>query len=189
MLKLFLDTEFTGLYQYTELISIAIVAETGEEFYAEFTDFNKDKVSSWVEDNVVAHLFVDAKNQSFDLRKMHLLGNRNEVKSALLIWLNQFALKKDIEGNILPSLQFWADVPHYDWVLFCELFGGALNIPKNIYYMCFDLATLIFSKTDKCDNERNDIIDITKMPNFIKLHNALYDAHQGRLIYQTLLEY
>ncbi len=34
MFKIFLDTEFTGLTQNGSLISIAFVAETGEEFYA-----------------------------------------------------------------------------------------------------------------------------------------------------------
>lgn len=33
-IKIFLDTEFTGLTQNTSLISIGLVAETGEEFYA-----------------------------------------------------------------------------------------------------------------------------------------------------------
>jgi len=33
MTKVFLDTEFTGLHQGTSLISLALVAESGEEFY------------------------------------------------------------------------------------------------------------------------------------------------------------
>jgi hypothetical protein len=37
-LTLFLDTEFTTLAPGNKLISIALVAETGESFYAELTD-------------------------------------------------------------------------------------------------------------------------------------------------------
>ncbi len=36
--KVFFDTEFTGLRQQTTLISIGLVAETGETFYAELTE-------------------------------------------------------------------------------------------------------------------------------------------------------
>jgi hypothetical protein len=36
--KLFLDTEFTGLHQNTTLISIGLIADTGDTFYAELTD-------------------------------------------------------------------------------------------------------------------------------------------------------
>lgn len=37
-MKLFLDTEFTDLVPGNKLISIALVAEDGEYFYAELTD-------------------------------------------------------------------------------------------------------------------------------------------------------
>jgi hypothetical protein len=37
-MKLFLDCEFTQLNQSAKLISLALVAETGQEFYVELTD-------------------------------------------------------------------------------------------------------------------------------------------------------
>jgi len=37
-LKIFLDCEFTQLNQYSKLISLALVSESGEEFYVELTD-------------------------------------------------------------------------------------------------------------------------------------------------------
>jgi len=42
-----LDTEFTNFVQ-TDLISIALVAEDGREFYAERTDFRRDDSSEFV---------------------------------------------------------------------------------------------------------------------------------------------
>jgi hypothetical protein len=41
--KLFLDTEFTGLHQNTTLISIGLIADTGDTFYAELTDYDRIK--------------------------------------------------------------------------------------------------------------------------------------------------
>lgn len=43
--KIFFDTEFTGLHQKTTLISIGFIAETGETFYAELTDYNKSQIN------------------------------------------------------------------------------------------------------------------------------------------------
>jgi len=180
--KLFLDTEFTGLHQKTTLISLALVAETGEEFYAEFTDYDKNQVDDWVLQNVISKLFLNDKNQSRKLEKMYIRGNRSEVKSALLIWLEQFGIEKNEKDEIVPSLQIWADVPHYDWVLFCELFGGARSIPKQIHSKALDLSTLLFAKgvdiTGK-NFELKDLIDEKDLPKNFKPHNALSDAQLG----------
>ena len=48
MKTIFLDTEFTGLTQSAQLISLALVADTGEEFYAEFTDYELVDASDWM---------------------------------------------------------------------------------------------------------------------------------------------
>ncbi len=48
MKTILLDTEFTGLTQFTQLISLALVADTGEEFYAEFTDYDLDDKKDWM---------------------------------------------------------------------------------------------------------------------------------------------
>ena len=37
----FLDTEFTGLHKYAQLISIGLVAENGSMFYGEVTDWDR----------------------------------------------------------------------------------------------------------------------------------------------------
>jgi len=40
-MKIYFDTEFTGLHKNTTLISIGCVAENGKTFYAELTDYDK----------------------------------------------------------------------------------------------------------------------------------------------------
>ena len=184
MIKLLLDTEFTGLHQKTTLVSLALVAETGEEFYAEFTDYDKNQVDDWLVENVIAKLFLNDTNQSHKLNKMRIKGNRSEIKSALLIWLEQFINEKEI----LPNLQIWTDVPHYDWVLFCELFGGARNIPKQIHFKALDLSTLMFAKGLDINKPLMDFMDKNeKLPDDYRLHNALSDAKLGMKILKKLL--
>jgi hypothetical protein len=133
MTRIFLDTEFTGLHQKTTLISLAMVAETGEEFYAEFTDYDRTQLSGWLHENVLTKLWL-THNMDFEKASngTYLTGDSTTIKAAMQKWLSQF------EG-----IEFWADVMAYDWMLFCELFGGALNIPANIFFAPFDLATAL----------------------------------------------
>jgi 3' exoribonuclease, RNase T-like len=181
MTKIFLDTEFTGLHQKTTLISMALVAETGEAFYAEFTDYNNLQVSDWLNENVIAKLWV---NNEASIEKsdglVYIVGDSTSIKQALQKWFAQFEF-----------LEIWADVLAYDWVLFCELFGGAFGIPENIFYTPFDLATLFRLK--------NIIEPISKYDNDVKRfeyagadihtqHNALADARVELACYKKLMK-
>lgn len=54
---LFIDTEFTNLEPGNKLISIALVDEAGNEFYAELTDtYILDQCSDFVKQNVLPYL-------------------------------------------------------------------------------------------------------------------------------------
>ena len=56
-MKLFLDTEFTDLVPDNKLISIALVAEDGEFFYAELTDtYERCECSDFVMNFVLPYL-------------------------------------------------------------------------------------------------------------------------------------
>ena len=190
--KLFLDTEFTGLRQDTTLISLALVGLSGEEFYAEFTDYDTKQLTPWLEEHVIANLCLTDANQNWQhLKKMHIKGGKKEIATALKIWFGQFELKRDQHGHIIPNIQIWGDVPHWDWVLFCELFGGAFEIPKNIHYMCLDLATFIQFKgysveIPRIKNEEGyGLIDYIDKDG-LKLHNALFDARMELVCFKEL---
>ena len=49
---IFLDTEFTK-FSYPDLISLALVAEDGREFYAERTDYRQNECSAFVQETVL----------------------------------------------------------------------------------------------------------------------------------------
>ena len=40
IMKVYFDTEFTGLKKDTTLVSIGLISETHKAFYAEFTDYD-----------------------------------------------------------------------------------------------------------------------------------------------------
>jgi hypothetical protein len=178
--KLFLDTEFTGLHQKTTLISIGLVAETGQSFYAEFTDYDKTQVNSWIEDNVISKLIYNDEEK----RKQSIVpfltstmeytgfGNTETVRHYLEEWLKQF-----------DQIEIWSDCLSYDWVLFCQLFYHAFNIPKNIYYIPFDISTLFKVKGIDPDINREEFAGIQSKD---QKHNALWDAEVIKECYNKL---
>jgi len=144
-----------------------LIAETGEKFYAEFNDYDPDSINEWVRTNVIEHFEM---NDSKTVARVE--GSTEKYKSDkqgivkhLTKWLQQF-----------NEIQIWADVPHYDWVLFCELFGGSMYLPGNLHYMCLDLATLLLANGIDYRTERISLLGKNEIPKNYRTHNALSDA-------------
>jgi hypothetical protein len=192
--KLFFDTEFTGLHQKTTLISIGIVAETGQTFYAEFTDYAIIQVDDWLKENVINRLFLkellfgNEKASCFANGSFAGFNNIEGIRNDLEKWLVQF-----------ESVEMWSDCLSYDWVLFNQIFGHAFNIPKNVYYIPFDICTLFKLKGIDPDISREEFIDETSLLEKARneiggkvwkegkyKHNALWDAYVIRDCYEKL---
>lgn len=176
MTKVFFDTEFTGLHQNTTLISIGLVAETGEIFYAELVDYDKSQVDDWIRSNVIEKLILVPYNVDPSSKLMRVSGDKVQVANWLKIWLSQF-----------DKVEMWSDCLSYDWVLFCQLFGHAFRIPSNVYYIPFDICTLFKNKDIDPDISRELFVrDLADGISKDYKHNALYDARVIQLCYQKL---
>jgi len=162
-MKVFFDTEFTGLHQSTTLISIGCVSEDGHEFYVELNDYDKGQVNDWLRENVFRNLIFKSDHRD----------SASQLKSKLNEWLSQF-----------DTVEMWSDTLAYDWVLFCQLFGHAFNIPKNVYYIPFDIATLLKFRGIDPDINREEFVD---SPNGQIKHNALWDAKVIKKCYEKLM--
>lgn len=172
-MKVFFDCEFTGLHQKTTLISIGCVAEDGDTFYAEFTDYNRKYVDAWIDENVIANL--DHPPELHWPTRQHsncLTGTKGIISVELRRWLTE-------KGPV----EMWSDCLAYDWVLFCDLFGSAFNIPKNVYYIPFDLATLLKLNDIDPDINREDLSELDEAP---RKHNALWDARLIKACYERV---
>jgi hypothetical protein len=183
-MRLFLDTEFTGLHQKTTLISLALVADDGRIFYAEFTDYDRHQDSNWVEENVIPNLLFLDKESGYitkDPINVTFKGRKQEVTTALKLWLQQFDV-----------VEIWSDVLAYDWMLFCDLFGDALSLPKNVYPYPFDICTLFKIKGIDPDISREEFSvnepPYRKVPTY-RRHNALADAMSIKGCFEELLKY
>lgn len=180
-MNLYFDTEFTGLHKDTTLISIGIISDNNKTFYAELTDYDKDQVSRWVQNNVIDNLYlkksdigrvdmIDKEHTCFNVS-----GNKKYVAQALTYWTQQFNDK----------VYFISDCLAYDWVLLNDLFGHAFDLPKNIYYIPFDLSTAFKIKGIDPDISRKEFINNSVKE---KKHNSLYDAKVIKECYYKLMD-
>ena len=177
MTKIFFDTEFTGLQQNTTLVSIGLIAETGQTFYAELTDYDKSQINDWLQENVIDKLYLTETDNAAYLDKWTLKSDTKAVKEALQVWLAQF-----------DKVEIWSDCLSYDWVLFNQIFGHAFNIPANVYYIPFDICTLFKAKNIDPDISREKFAygeELSEMKD--KKHNALWDAKVIKDCYDRLM--
>ena len=155
------------MHQRTTLVSIGLVSEDGREFYAEFTDYDERQVDDWLEEHVLKNLVLF---NGFPPTEQTYTGDKRYVHGKLSAWLSQF-----------DHCEMWSDVLAYDWMLFISLFGTAFDLPDNVYYIPFDLATLfkVFGVDPDISREEFALSDGTGAmpdPSRWEKHNALWDA-------------
>ena len=192
-MKIYFDTEFTGLTKNTDLISIGLVAENGSTFYGELTDFNIAKCDQWVKDNVVSKLKYYNRYDYYYKENNHsveILDTKHRVGVHLNLWLNSF----------LEEIQFVSDVAHYDFVLLIDLLTqgkSALDLPEYIAPAVYDINQLMAQKLDismhqAFDLNREEILvnmHRAGIPDLsIEKHNALWDAFVIKELYSAFTE-
>lgn len=156
-MRYFIDTEFieSGPRKPIQLISIGILADDGREFEAISNEFNASDASPWVRENVLSKL---------------------EPKDPIH-WLSLFSIKHLILEFIGddPKPEFWGYYADYDWIVFCQIFGTMMDLPKAFPMYCRDIKQL-------CDEKGNP-----KLPEQGKgEHNALADARWNKVALEFL---
>lgn len=194
-MNLYFDTEFTGLHKNTTLISIGIISDTGETFYAELTDYDKSQLDEWIQENVINNLLFNEYDSYYkcdEENNIQVKNTKQVVAKRLETWLSHFD----------DEIQFISDVSHYDMVLLIDLFGTAFNLPENVSASCHDINQDIalmygISEKEAFNKCREDIIldaknglfdskfDFTPLNNLDSnnKHNSLYDAMVIKIIY------
>lgn len=203
--NIFYDAEFTGLHRNTTLISVGMVTEYGSTFYAEFNDYDRTQVDEWIKEFVIDNLvFGDKPVETFyqekfnpfaHSRSVQLQGSTATIKAELLKWLNGVS---DITDG--RQIQFVSDCYAYDWVLLNDLIcegGQARNIPKHIFYIPIDLASMFLIQNIDPDISREGFCppdelkkildtDMFMMPVDTAKHNSLWDAYVIKTCYDKL---
>lgn len=119
-MRYFLDTEFIERPCTIDLVSIGIVSERDDEFYAENAHADLARGDAWFHEHVAPHLLHGA-----------------------------YALPHEQIGPLVlafiaddPAPEFWAYYADYDWVAFCWLFGRMIDLPDHFPKFCRDIKQL-----------------------------------------------
>lgn len=168
MRRIFYDTEFLEDGHTVELISIGLVSEDGDEYYAANSEMPIDRIREhkWLMDNVMpslpivnpkARLIIDVDRKSHLVKPAWVIAN--EVRNFIL-------RDKD------PEL--WAYYGAYDHIALCQLYGPMIELPVGMPKFTHELMQLweAAGKPEKPKQYAGEA------------HNAINDAHWNLRLYQ-----
>lgn len=172
-MKYFYDTEFLEDGRTIDLISIAIVAEDGREYYAVNSELPMGRIREhdWLLRNVMPSLpirgkasldsYVATPRNHFPRPSVELLEvdlTATEVKP-------KFVIANEVRDFLIDDPELWAWYAAYDHVCLAQLFGTMLNLPPHVPMWTNDLQQ---------EAHRLGVTELPKQPKGV--HNALEDA-------------
>lgn len=121
-MRYFYDTEFIEDGNTIQLVSIGIVSERGEEYYAVSTEFDPHRANAWVRENVLNKLPPHSSS---------VWKSNAQIRREVLRFLTT-------DGR--PDL--WAWVGAYDHVVLVQLWGDMSGLPQNLPRFTHELKQL-----------------------------------------------
>jgi len=155
----FFDTEFHEDKHGIELISIGIVKANGEEYYAVNSNYDQNRASSWLKENVV--------------NKIHPSGYGKDY------YRSERQMRQEIEKFCEDMTEMWGYCAAHDWYLLNRLMGGMMNKPAYWPWNCYDIEQARAMLQ----------IGPAKLPSYHNredIHNALADARWAREAYAVV---
>lgn len=131
--KFFYDCEFIEEPGFLQLISIGVVDEGFNEFYACNIGANFDRANEFVKNNVIP-----------------LLPNKGIIPEGSIDgpWMSEKMIKTALLDFLLPSekdpIELWGYYADYDHVLLCWLFGRMVDLPPGMPKFTLDIKQLAY---------------------------------------------
>lgn len=198
-MKYFFDTEFIEWAGGIDLVSIGIVSENGDTFYAESTNFDERNADQWVVDNVLSKLRFwgnpDASKgfcnsySAFRADKSivtEVFGTDKLISESILKWIEECEKRMDKtvgSKHVKRNPEFYAYYGAYDWVIFARLFGRLIDKPDNFPMWVRDLKQMMWERGLDTDWKRQN------HPDPEGEHNALVDAQWNKDLYGLIIEH
>ena len=162
-MKYFLDTEFIEDGKTIDLISIGIVSEDDREYYAISMEFDRSKANEWVTKNVLSYLPPPPP-----------ISKYFEEQNFEYPWKTRSNIAKEIIEFVGENPEFYGYYCDYDWVVFCQLFGKMIDLPKGFPMYCRDIKQIA------------DDLGNPKLPDQENEHHALEDAKWNKKAFYFL---
>ena len=136
MTRYYFDTEFDDNQETgrINLISIGIVCDDGRELYLINKDCDHRECNAWVRANVLPQL------PPMLVPPAHVPGPYDPSTR----WRSHVQIRDAVQAFILDDgnpVEIWAYFASYDWVIFCQLWGEMINLPKHFPKFVRDLKT------------------------------------------------
>lgn len=179
-MKFFIDTEFHEYKKQPkllgvnigdsvntiELISIGIVSEEQNEYYAICNDFDLKAAwnNEWLKQNVLKPIFWELYQKEFNFSRIFNISNlktlinkygksREQIAEEIKYFIYDSNTTEEVidkETGVfyynLTGIEFYAYCADYDWVVFCWLFGRMMDLPNGFPMYCRDLKQILDDK-------------------------------------------
>jgi hypothetical protein len=203
-MRYFLDCEFieSGPNNPIYLISIGIVAEDGRELYLQNAELLRTKninIDKWILENIFPQIGAE-----IDIP----LGSETKHIAALInhpmfeYWKFNGEIKEliiEFIGND-PNIEFYGYYSAYDWVVFCQIFGTMMDLPKGKRISTttikagnyeagdtFDLNNQILGKFPMYCNDLKQLCNMLGNPILPKLKDLVYCETHNLILDNTLI--
>ncbi len=117
-MRMFYDLEFGVTAPEVTVVSIAVVAEDGREFYAVSNEFDPLRVHPWVRDHVLPQL------------------------PPASTWRSRASIREELLDFLGRDPVLWAWFAAYDHVALCQLWGQMPELPRAVPRFTMDVRQL-----------------------------------------------
>lgn len=179
-MRFFYDFEFFEDGWSIEPMSIGIVSERGDEYYAVFDDIPMIQVhaNQWLVEHVLPYLPTRPATPDLPWPPVDIDRQHPDVKKRVIIRaeVEQFLTGYKAHGD--DVIELWADCAAYDHVALMQLWGTMVDKPAELPYFTHDLM-----------QEWERVGSPTLPQQTENEHHALYDARHDRDVWQFLDNY
>lgn len=178
-MNFFFDYEFVerGSKYPIEIISVGMVNDRGDQYYAVYDDFDTQVVAGhkWVMGNVM-NCIPHEKTMTWNVDGLPPVPDLKLLPEANAKPREQIA--KELAEFIGEDAELWAWYSAYDYVCLSQTFGTFMDLPKNVPMYTNDIKTLV------------KLAGNPKLPAQMDgHHNALADAKQNKVRYDYITDY
>lgn len=114
---IYLDTEFIRHEKGIELVSVGLVKQTGDFYYAISSEFHPDLASEWVQTHILSTLELEIVRKPLA-----------QIAQEIPVFVGR------------QVAEFWGYLATYDWWLILQLYGGDIQkLPYNMPIYCKEL--------------------------------------------------
>jgi hypothetical protein len=136
MTRYYLDTEFIDDGKTIEMISIGMVCDDGRELYLVSSEFARSRCDEWLETNVISQLPKCACPGGGTLSHLGHFDSTCKWRSRAAI---RDAICEFIREEPKDQIEIWAYYASSDWIVFYQLFGKMIDMPKYFPFFVRDL--------------------------------------------------